>query len=588
MATDIIARGMAAGVVSQVSADRQAVSEDRAAVETAKTEVLNVAESIPEDYSTLSADVSELKEDLENITGSVEQLFDVSKVENGYIESNGSAASTGEYYHTYIPCSPNDVLYTNFIANRLAITYFDSNRALIKHASLIGNKIIVPNDINIAYMSIPIIWYRLYSIIISKNPMPIGANYLLYGQKEYAYNLMSRINFDEILKLESDYDESKYEIIKYDSNVLLKTKTVALDNVYAVNFRLNTVCVDMIINQGFISIAENDEHIIAYQQSVNKIIRLNKNDNKFTYLTDELCQIKLKHKKINVSIYAGIFKVKDYLTGDVYVEYDVSDLIFNYNIISVGAAYFYGMSFYTDVNICLISNTTTFIKETTIEYEQLEKTQWFGKTWYAYGTSLTNTDSEGKYAKYVEQFSGMIRVNKGISGGGICSNTRIKDAVMNTTDGKLNADLITLEVCANDTSATIGTIYDTGNDTFCGALNQCIRYLQENTNAQIVVISSTNSRYNVGDSSDLYVPERTFGTDNHTKFEQWEACRKVCQVNSVPYIPMGESAGLGYARMIASNLYNIDQIHHTEVAGYNLGAFVWEHLKNIPCWKTSI
>ena len=64
MATDIIARGMAAGVVSQVLADRQAVSEDREVVEAAKTEVLNVAESIPEDYSTLSADVSELKSDL--------------------------------------------------------------------------------------------------------------------------------------------------------------------------------------------------------------------------------------------------------------------------------------------------------------------------------------------------------------------------------------------------------------------------------------------------------------------------------------------------------------------------------------------
>ena len=36
MATDIIARGMAAGVVSQVSADKQAVSEDRTAVEAAK------------------------------------------------------------------------------------------------------------------------------------------------------------------------------------------------------------------------------------------------------------------------------------------------------------------------------------------------------------------------------------------------------------------------------------------------------------------------------------------------------------------------------------------------------------------------
>lgn len=74
MATDIIARGIAAGVVSQVSADRQAVSEDRAAVEAAKTEVLNVAESIPEDYSTLSADVSELKEDLSQIGYTHKQL----------------------------------------------------------------------------------------------------------------------------------------------------------------------------------------------------------------------------------------------------------------------------------------------------------------------------------------------------------------------------------------------------------------------------------------------------------------------------------------------------------------------------------
>lgn len=80
MATDIIARGMAAGVVSQVSADRQAVSEDKAAVETAKTEVLNVAESIPEDYSTLSADVGKLKNELEELA-SVEYTYNLVKDE---------------------------------------------------------------------------------------------------------------------------------------------------------------------------------------------------------------------------------------------------------------------------------------------------------------------------------------------------------------------------------------------------------------------------------------------------------------------------------------------------------------------------
>ena len=98
MATDIIARGMAAGVVSQVSADKQAVSEDRAAVETAKTEVLNVAESIPEDYSTLSADVGELKEDLSESMG-------FEKVSNtwqgtGLFHTDGSFVENSNFHYS--------------------------------------------------------------------------------------------------------------------------------------------------------------------------------------------------------------------------------------------------------------------------------------------------------------------------------------------------------------------------------------------------------------------------------------------------------------------------------------------------------
>lgn len=110
MATDIIARGMAAGVVSQVSADRQAVSEDRSAVEVAKTEVLNVAESIPEDYSTLSADVSELKEDLNGINTTISEnsalfesrnLFnpDVATVVNDRIVTESIPVIAGEKYY---------------------------------------------------------------------------------------------------------------------------------------------------------------------------------------------------------------------------------------------------------------------------------------------------------------------------------------------------------------------------------------------------------------------------------------------------------------------------------------------------------
>ena len=213
---------------------------------------------------------------------------------------------------------------------------------------------------------------------------------------------------------------------------------------------------------------------------------------------------------------------------------------------------------------------------------------WKNKKWYAYGTSLTDIDNVGQYCKTVRDLSGLTLTNKGKSGGGICANTLIKDAVMNTTDGKTSADLITLEVGANDTSAILGTIYDTSDNTFCGALNQCIRYLQKNTNAQIVVISSTNSRYKSGDKTVEFTPEKTFASDNHTKYDQWKAIKEVCAINSVPYIAMGEEAGLGYARMIASDKYNIDNIHHTALAGKNLGEFVWSKLKDIPLWLSEL
>ena len=207
----------------------------------------------------------------------------------------------------------------------------------------------------------------------------------------------------------------------------------------------------------------------------------------------------------------------------------------------------------------------------------IETSHWNGLQWYAYGTSLTS-EAQGKYVPFVAELSGLNVTNKGIAGGGIVRNTNVKNAVMNITDGKINADLITLEVGANDILAELGTIYDVGDDTFCGALNQCIRYLQENTNAQIVVISSTISRTNPLDYK--------YATDQHTHFDQKKATEDVCKLNGVYYIPMGEQSGVGGARLNDANL--VDNIHHTEIGGYNLAQFVWSKLKNIPLWYTEV
>lgn len=220
---------------------------------------------------------------------------------------------------------------------------------------------------------------------------------------------------------------------------------------------------------------------------------------------------------------------------------------------------------------------------------------WNGKKWYGFGTSITNTSSEGKYATYLAQISGMTFVNNGKSGGGITksSNQAIYNAIMSFN--KTDADLITLEVGANDNSAPLGTIYDglpgetvTDNSTFLGALNLCIRYLQANTNAQIVVICSPTSRYQLGSRSNPYYGNQKSGSDNHTITDRDDLMRKVCMLNSVYYIPAGCMNGMGYARANASNNYNVDQIHHTNLGGYNFAQAIWSQLKNIPLFYTAI
>lgn len=219
---------------------------------------------------------------------------------------------------------------------------------------------------------------------------------------------------------------------------------------------------------------------------------------------------------------------------------------------------------------------------------------WNGKKWYGFGTSITNTSNEGKYAPYLAQLSGMTFVNCGHSGGGIttASNQAVYNDVM--SHNLSDADLVTLECSANDEGAPVGTIYDAltgssaGNSTFCGALNLCIRHLQATTNAQIVVIASPTARYNRIDTSIKYDGTKQFASDNHTIFDVWDAMGKVCLLNSCYFIPAGGMDGLGFARMNASNAYNVDQIHQTDLGGYNFAQAIWSQLKNIPLFYTAI
>lgn len=204
---------------------------------------------------------------------------------------------------------------------------------------------------------------------------------------------------------------------------------------------------------------------------------------------------------------------------------------------------------------------------------------WKGKLWYAYGTSMTSIRM-GRFVPVVEKLSGLRVVNKGISGGSLTPDGygkgNVKQAVMTLEDGKAEADLITLEVLPNE-GATVGDIYDTDDQSFCGCLNQCLRYLQENTKAQIVLIIMVGSNANP--------PETPTQSRKITQFAFAQKIEQVAKLNSVPVINVLTDSGFGYAR-VKNRDYQRDHIHLNDLGGLNMGNFIWSKLKDIPLWET--
>ena len=202
---------------------------------------------------------------------------------------------------------------------------------------------------------------------------------------------------------------------------------------------------------------------------------------------------------------------------------------------------------------------------------------WEGKLWYAYGTSMTSI-KQGKFVPVVEKLSGLRVVNLGIPGGCLTPDGygkgNTKRAVMTLEDGKADADLITLEVLPNE-GATVGDIYATDDQSFCGCLNQCLRYLQENTKAQIVLIIMIGAN------------DKVPGTPTETrKISQFEFAQKIEQVaklNAVPVINAFCESGFGYGR-VKNKDYQVDTIHLNDLGGINMGNFIWSKLKDIPLW----
>lgn len=232
---------------------------------------------------------------------------------------------------------------------------------------------------------------------------------------------------------------------------------------------------------------------------------------------------------------------------------------------------------YAPVGMTPIEEGETFIKM--ITQEDKDTNPWYGKTWYCFGTSLSdigvndsagNNGVAGKYPLYVDQLSGLQRVNRAIGSGGIRTNAPHGGNVLqNILATPYNVDLVTLEVLPNDgyeNPANVGNITDTGTTTICGAFKTACNYIEQNTRARMML---------------LFIGGQIGGdpmNSNHTAYcAAKEKLKAIAEMYGVIVIDAEAEAIDWYHKKI--NLTYIDNIHMNYLGGEITGVYVWDRIK---------
>lgn len=238
------------------------------------------------------------------------------------------------------------------------------------------------------------------------------------------------------------------------------------------------------------------------------------------------------------------------------------------------------------------------IEKTKIEFNDFKQTiinsdingsHWYGKKWYAYGTSLTkgSTTTPAYYADILAEKSGLVLTNKGIPGGTISlsSDDSIygKAEILNTIssdaiNGKLlDVDLITIEGFVNDWNygRPIGTYGDIEISTLHGGLETALKYCLLSSNATIVVLTDNGGKVSYLNTSKnkLNMTQRQFNDEiiNISKF---------MNVNCI------DVAGKAQINQYNPQYISDSSVHHTELGGKQYADTIWDDLKNIHCINT--
>ena len=222
-----------------------------------------------------------------------------------------------------------------------------------------------------------------------------------------------------------------------------------------------------------------------------------------------------------------------------------------------------------------LENAAYFIR--LITPEEKASNPWQGKTWYSYGTSISdialkdeegNNGHSGKWPLYLDAVSGLKRINCAIGGGGImpaqAHGGNVKEAILQTP---ADADLVTLELLSNDDLDNLGEIGDQGDDTFLGNLAQCLDYLTTRTRARVVFIALSETAADAPLSAGRIQYRAAV-----------EKVKQLCALYGVPVIDADANA-MTQAQVDFSGA-QVNPVF-TYLGGEMYGQYIWQQLRQI-------
>ena len=555
------------------------IAEIAETIENAAETAQEVIDSIPADYSALSAqvdtnteDIGGLKADLGAIESSVittetkTLTYDDIEWEGGYIKANGDIVTHAAYkVSELLPVSAGDsVVYDGLrtVGNGyIAIAAYDSSEAVQTAKSLTGSDnasmsgtYTVPDGIN---------YIRLSTFVGNTNFFNSVTMPVTTSRFESLDNSLTEIEAEQtaqaaqIAELAQD-NHFEYTVTGFEPYDISTSGRV--DNHGDVQTHAYSVHSDYISTAGMVSIT-------AHIRGVNN-------------LSSVVAAYDASHNFISSkSIIASDPEAGDgswcYGDGTITITDDVK-----YIRLCRGATE--NLRANDTITVVKYRSFVEDYRNTESRVDALEeKTDsiWKGKKWYAFGTSLTddryndpNGEPTGKYPQFLNEYMQAELVNKGQGGGSITNFNSLIMQKINSTDFS-DADLITLEGFPNDYSMPIGDLLDTTMDTLAGAIYTAVtKFYEVAPHATVVLITATQGQLNEQGTAGYPV---SFSEGKQLKFNEMTV--RMAHYLGCHVIDAGGKAQINNFHPE----YLVDHIHHSWAGGKQYADTIWEELKNI-------